>query len=168
MTRDTPDNYIGRPHDFDFLVGRWNVANRRLRQRHVGATDWIEFGASAQAWSLLGGLVSVDDNVFHDLGVGGLSLRALDVAAQRWNIHWISSRDGKVSPPVTGGWDGDIGRFAGADEDDGRPVHVRFLWERLGPDRARWSQDFALAGRDGAADGPWETNWVMEFSRVPD
>jgi hypothetical protein len=47
-------------------------------------------------------------------------------------------------------------------------VRVRFLWERLGPDRARWSQDFALAGTDGAPDGPWETNWVMEFSRLPD
>jgi len=45
---------------------------------------------------------------------------------------------------------------------------VRFLWERLGPDRARWSQDFALAGAAGAPDGPWETNWVMEFSRLPD
>ena len=167
MTHDTTD-YIGRPHDFDFLVGRWHIANRRLRQRHAGSTDWIEFSATTQAWSHLGGLVSVDDNVFHDMGVGGLSFRALDVAAQRWNIYWVSSRDGLVSPPVTGGWNGDIGRFSGEDLDDGQPVRVRFLWERLGPDRARWSQDFALAGRDGAPDGPWETNWVMDFSRLPD
>jgi len=102
------------------------------------------------------------------MGVGGLSFRALDLATQRWHIHWVSSRDGRVSPPVIGGWNGDVGRFAGDDEDDGRPVRVRFLWERLGPDRARWSQDFALAGAAGAPDGPWETNWVMEFSRLPD
>ena len=160
--------FIGRPHDFDFLVGRWHIANRRLRHRHVGSTEWIEFSIAHQAWSHLGGLVSVDDNVFQDMGVGGLSFRVLDVAAQRWNIHWVSSRDGKVSPPVTGGWNGDRGEFAGDDEDEGRPVRVRFLWERLGPDRARWSQAFALAGADGAPDGPWETNWVMEFSRLPD
>jgi len=160
--------HLGQPHDFDFLVGRWHIANRRLRQRHVGSTDWIEFSATHQAWSHLGGLVSVDDNVFHDMGVGGLSFRALDLATQRWHIHWVSSRDGRVSPPVIGGWNGDVGRFAGDDEDDGRPVRVRFLWERLGPDRARWSQDFALAGAAGAPDGPWETNWVMEFSRLPD
>lgn len=160
--------FIGRPHDFDFLVGRWHIANRRLRQRNVGSNDWIEFSATTQAWSHLGGLVSVDDNVFHDMGAGGLSFRCLDIAAQRWNIYWVSSRDGLVSPPVTGGWNGDIGRFAGEDVDDGQPVRVRFLWERLGADRARWSQDFALAGKDGAPDGLWETNWVMEFSRLPD
>ena len=164
----TNGEFIGRPHDFDFLVGRWHIANRRLRQRGVGSNDWIEFDAKTQAWSHLGGLVSVDDNVFPDLGAGGLSFRTLDVAAQRWNIYWVSSRDGRLCPPVTGGWNGDRGEFQGVDEDDGHPVRVRFLWERLGPDRARWSQDFAPIGTDGAPDGPWETNWVMEFSRLVD
>jgi hypothetical protein len=161
MTTD----FIGRPHDFDFLVGRWNVAHRRLRQRGVGSTEWIEFGATTQAWSHLGGLVSVDDNRFEP-GGGGLSFRTLDVAAKRWEIRWVGSRDGCVSPPVSGGWNGDRGEFEGLDEDDGRPVRVRFLWERLGPDRARWSQDFAFIGQDGASDGPWETNWVMTLSRL--
>jgi hypothetical protein len=69
---------------------------------------------------------------------------------------------------VSGGWNGDRGEFLGTDEDGGRTVRARFLWERLGPDRARWSQDFALIGEDGAPDGPWETNWVMEFSRLAD
>jgi hypothetical protein len=164
----TDNEFIGRPHDFDFLVGRWHIANRRLRQRGVGSSDWMEFDATTQAFSHLGGLVSVDDNVFPDLGAGGLSLRTLDVAAQRWNIYWVSSRDGRLCPPVTGGWNGDRGEFQGVDEDDGRPVRVRFLWERLGPDRARWSQDFAPMAADGAPDGPWETNWVMEFSRLVD
>jgi hypothetical protein len=160
--------FIGRPHDFDFLVGRWHVANRRLRQRGVGCSEWIEFDATTQAFSHLGGLVSVDDNVFPDLGTGGLSFRTLDVAAQRWNIYWVSSRDGRLCPPVAGGWNGDRGQFEGVDEDDDQPVRVRFLWERLGPDRARWSQDFARIGRDGTPDGPWETNWVMAFSRLAD
>ena len=95
------------------------------------------------------GQVSIDENVFASQGFTGLTFRTLDVAAQRWAIYWISSRDGRVQPPVPGGWNGDIGGFVGDDEDDGRPVRVRFLWERLGPDRARWSQDFALVGQDG-------------------
>ena len=164
MTTD----FIARPHDFDFLVGRWHIANRRLRQRGVGSNDWIEFDATTQAFSHLGGLVSVDDNLFPDLGAGGLSFRTLDVTAQRWNIYWVSSRDGKLSAPVSGGWNGDRGEFLGTDEDGGKTVRARFLWERLGPDRARWSQDFAVIGADGAPDGPWETNWVMEFSRLVD
>jgi len=158
--------FIGRPHDFDFLVGRWHIANRRLRRRGVGSDDWIEFEATSRAWSLLDGLVSVDENLFPDQDFAGLTFRTLDVAARRWSIYWISSRDGRLQPPVHGGWNGDRGTFFGDDEDDGRPVHVRFLWERLGPDRARWSQDFSTIGTDGAADGPWETNWVMEMTRL--
>ena len=160
--------FIGRPHDFDFLVGHWRVANRRLRERLAGCTDWIDVEASLQAWSHHDGRISTDEIEFRDLGTRGFTLRALDVATQQWSIYWISSRDGRLGTPVIGGWDGDRGVFCGDDEDDGRPVRVRFLWERLGPDRARWSQDFALIGQDGAADGPWETNWVMAFSRLQD
>jgi len=162
-------SFIGRPHDFDFLAGgRWLVANRRLRQRLVGSNDWMAFEATSLAGAHLGGQVSTDEIVFPDLGFSGFTFRTLDVAAQRWSIYWINSRDGRVTAPVVGGWNGDRGEFFGDDEDDGRPVHVRFLWERLGPDQARWSQDFALIGQGGAADGPWETNWVMEMRRVRD
>ena len=74
-----------------------------------------------------------------------------------------------MQPPVHGGWNGDRGEFFGDDEDDGRPVHVRFLWERLGPDTARWSQDFAL-DRPGrrARRRRGRRNWVMEMRRVRD
>ena len=117
---------------------------------------------------MMDGQVSVDENVFASQGFVGVTFRSLDVAARRWAIYWINSRDGRVQPPVHGGWKGDRGEFSGDDEDDGRPVRVRFLWERLGPDAARWSQDFALMGRDGAADGAWETNWVMDLRRFRD
>jgi len=114
------------------------------------------------------GRISIDENVFASQGFTGVTFRSLDMTTQRWAIYWISSRDGRVQPPVHGGWNGDRGEFSGDDEDDGRPVHVRFLWERLGADTARWSQDFALVGYDGAPDGAWETNWVMEMRRLRD
>jgi hypothetical protein len=155
---------IGRPHDFDFLAGgTWHVVNRRLLERLSGRDeDWTTFEHTFQAQVLMDGQVSIDENVFASQGFTGLTFRTLDVAAQRWAIYWINSRDGLVQPPVHGGWNGDRGEFFGVDEDAGRPVHVRFLWERLGPDTARWSQDFALVGGDGA----WQTNWVMEMRRV--
>ena len=159
--------YVGRPHDFDFLAGRWHVANRRLRRRHEGCTEWDRFDAVLQAWSHLEGQVSVDEIAFEGKDFRGCTFRSLDMATRQWAIRWVNSRSGRVEPPVHGGWSGDRGVFFGDDEDDGRPVRVRFLWERLGPDRARWSQDFALAGADGAPDGPWETNWVMEMRRLP-
>ncbi len=158
--------FIGRAHDFDFQVGRWHVANRRLRQRHVGCIDWDEFDATSQAWVHLAGQVSIDEIAFEGRGFSGFTMRSLDVGAQEWAIYWINGRDGRVLPPVRGGWCGDRGEFFGDDDDDGRPVRVRFVWERLGPGRARWSQDFAL--REGGATGPWETNWVMEMTRLRD
>ena len=157
-----PNDFIGRPGDFDFLVGRWKMTNRRLRQRHAGSDDWDAFPGTSRAWSHLGGIVSVDENVFHTQGWSGLTLRSLDLAAQRWSIWWINSRTGQLFAPVHGGWSGDRGEFYGDDDDDGRPVHVRFVWQRLGPDRARWEQAFALDG------GAWETNWVIELERVRD
>jgi hypothetical protein len=159
--------FIGRPHDFDFLAGgTWHVADRRLVRRNAGAADWATFEHTFQANVLMDGQISIDENVFASQGFIGVTFRTLDVAARRWAIYWISSRDGRVQPPVHGGWSGDRGEFVGDDEDDGRPVRVRFLWERLGPDTARWSQDFALVGGRGAADGDWETNWVMEMTRL--
>jgi len=152
--------FIAKPHDFDFLVGRWAMTNRRLKKRHVGSDEWDVFPGTSQAWSHLDGMVSVDENVFPTQGWAGLTMRTLDLPAQRWSIYWVSSRSGRLFPPVHGGWCGDRGEFYGDDDDEGRPVRVRYVWERLGPDRARWAQAFALES------GPWEVNWLMEFERV--
>jgi len=152
--------FVGRPHDFDFLVGRWDVRNRRLKQRHVGCTEWDDFPGLEQASTCLNGIVSVDEIDFPTRGFGGVTVRTLDLATQRWAIHWINSRSGVLEPPVHGGFCGDRGEFFGDDFDDGRAVRVRFIWERLGPDAARWTQAFALAG------GAWETNWVMDMQRI--
>ena len=152
--------FVGSPHDFDFLVGgRWAVRNRRLKQRHVGSDDWDEFPGIEQAWTHLAGIVSVDEIDFPTRGFGGCTVRTLDLAARRWSIYWINSRVGTLSAPVHGGFNGDRGEFSGDDDDEGRPVKVRFVWERLGPDSARWSQAFSLDGR------MWETNWIMDMQR---
>jgi quinol monooxygenase YgiN len=151
--------YVGRPHDFDFLTGCWDVQNRRLARRHVGSDDWDAFPAVEQAGTRLDGVVSIDQIDFPTRGFSGCTVRTLDLDAQRWAIHWIHSARGRLEPAVHGGFRGDRGEFYGVDDDDGRAVRVRFVWERLGPDAARWTQAFALPG------GAWETNWVMEMRR---
>jgi len=160
------NDFIGQPHDFDFLVGRWHVANRQLRQRFAGCTDWATFDAVMEAWTHLDGQVSVDEIAFEGRSSKGCTVRTLDMKARQWAIYWINSADGRLFPPVHGGWAGDRGEFFGDDVDDGRPVRVRFLWERLGPDAARWSQDFALIDPAGGPDGDWERNWIMEMRRI--
>ncbi|HEY0630244.1 MAG TPA: DUF1579 domain-containing protein, partial [Sphingomicrobium sp.] len=54
-----------------------------------------------------------------------------------------------------------VGTFFGDDELRGRPVMIRFLWDRITESSARWQQAFAWPGSDD-----WETNWVMEFMRT--
>ena len=53
------------------------------------------------------------------------------------------------------------GRFQGEDVLGGRPIDVRFVWDRITDRGARWTQLFAWAGSD-----EWEANWTMDFERV--
>ncbi len=150
----------GDIHDFDFLVGRWRVHNRRLTSRLRGADEWIEFDGTSTCEPRLNGGANIDQIHFPGLGWSGLTLRTFDVARRRWSIYWITSRDGVLTPPVHGGFDGDHGVFFGEDSDDDRAVQVRFDWTKQGRDAARWAQSFSLDG------GEWETNWTMDFTRL--
>jgi hypothetical protein len=148
----------GAPHDFDFLFGDWDIANRRLRERWVGSA-WEEFPAVSHVEPRLGGGANVDETHFPTKGFTGLTLRSFDHAARRWSITWINSTRGVLDPPVFGGFEGSRGLFYGEDLDDGVPVHVVFVWTRFDVDRARWEQAFS---KDGAT---WETNWMMDLTR---
>lgn len=157
MTTSIP---TGDVHDFDFFVGTWNVAHRRLKARLAGSDEWDSFPGTTRCEQRLGGLVNVDENVFPTKGFGGLTLRVFDPAQRRWSIWWVDSRVGVLTPPVVGGFTGDHGTFFGEDSHDGRKIDVWFRWTRLGGDAARWEQAFSLDGRD------WEWNWVMDFTRA--
>jgi hypothetical protein len=152
----------GDVHDFDFVAGEWSVANRRLKERGIGSQEWEEFPATHRGWLLLGGTANVDETVFLTRGSSGMTLRVFHPEKRQWSIYWISSARGVLEPPVVGGFSGDRGEFYGEDSDDGRPVLVRFIWDRLGPDAARWEQAFSYDGG-----GRWEPNWIMDFTRQP-
>lgn len=164
-TGDTRDSAIVIPtgdiHDFDFFVGRWRFANRRLKQRWVGSDEWDEFPATLSCESRLGGVVNIDDGVFPTKGWSGMTVRVFNLEERRWYLYWINSSSGRLFPPVVGGFVGDEGEFFGDDSDEGRPVKVRFRWKRLGPDAAHWEQAFS---QDGGRH--WETNWTMEHTRI--
>jgi hypothetical protein len=143
--------------DFAFLYGRWRVQNR-TRKPLSGSTEWRTFASTSVCMPILGGLGNIDE-FRRDDGPFGTSLRFFDKAARRWSIYWVSTRDGVMQPPVTGGFADGIGIFEGDDAYEGRPVRTRYTW-KADPHSPRWEQ---ATSADGGK--TWETNWVMEFSR---
>ena len=149
-------------HAFAFLSGGWRVRHRKLKDRLVGSSEWLDFGGTCEAWELLGGAGNVDDNWLDDPGGAyrAVTLRRRDPETGQWSIWWLDQRFSGLGPPVHGGFENGIGTFFGDDTHAGRPVRVRFIWSGITGDEPKWEQAFSA---DGGAS--WETNWIMRFAR---
>jgi len=152
--------HTGGVHDFDYFQGGWTTRQRRLRSRGVGSNDWEEFPANLCMALYLDGMATVDELYFPTKGWSGLTVRTFDLTKRQWFIYWVSSASGKMEPPVVGGFEGNHGEFYGEDNDNGRPVKVRFIWNKLDQDHARWEQAFSYDNEK------WETNWTADFTRA--
>lgn len=158
-TMDQPNK-----HDFDFLIGRWRVLHRRLRERLAGNDEWQEFDGTCAMQTLLGGQGNVDDNVLN-LPAGtyhAVGLRSFDPRTRRWAIWWLDARTPlSIESPVVGGFEDGVGTFYADDTFKGRPIRVRFRWSETRTPSPRWEQAFSPdTGKT------WETNWMMSFVRV--
>jgi hypothetical protein len=151
----------GDKHDFDYFVGGWTTKQRRLKARGVGSSDWEEYPAVECLGLYLDGLATVDELYMPTKNRAGLTLRTFDVEKHQWSIYWVSSSTGRLDPvPTVGGFEGNRGEFYADDHEDGRPIKVRYLWNKLDQDHARWEQAFSYD------DKTWETNWVADFTRA--
>ncbi len=151
-------------HDWDWLVGRWNVRHHRLKGRLVGSTEWEDFPGTSTMWLTLDGLGTVDDNVLEIPGgtYRAVGMRAFDAKTGQWSIWWLDGRNPThIEPPVRGGFKDGVGTFVGDDSLNGKPIRMRFQWSRITRASARWEQAFSPDGGKS-----WETNWTMEFSRA--
>jgi hypothetical protein len=151
------------PHgskDFDFLTGRWNVRHRKLKVRLQQSDEWIEFAGTLDVKPILAGNGNIDENVINDPTGRYLasSLRVFDPKSLQWSIYWIDGRFPGIDKPVLGRFDAGIGRFYTDDNLAGQPIRVRFTYQSIDNAHAIWTQAFS-------ADGSWETNWIMKFSR---
>jgi hypothetical protein len=149
-------------HDFDFLFGRFKIKNRRLVARLQGSTEWEEFEATNEAHPLPTGLGNEDVyRTDYWPGFVGMTFRFFDPESRSWSLYWVENRTGILQPPVIGSFKGDVGVFKGPDIFHGRPIIVRYIWSSPTAGRPRWEQ--AFSADEGKT---WETNWVMEFTRV--
>jgi len=156
-----PVDALPEIRDFDFIHGRWTIANRRLKAWGVGSDDWDEFPSTSNCEPRLGGLANIEQIDCPARGWTGMAVRAFDIAAREWAIYWVSSADGVLQPPVRGRFAAEGCVLEGPDTHGGRPIIARYIWSDIQADSARWSQQFSYD--DGAT---WETNWVMDFTRA--
>ncbi len=151
-------------NDFDFFIGSWRVAHRRLKDRLVGCSEWVEFAGTAATQKILGGLGNMDDNTLDLPGEAyrAVTLRTFNSATKLWSIWWLDSRHpGHLDVPVVGSFDKGVGTFYADDSLNGKPIRVRFVWTLPTPDKPRWEQAFSAD-----AGATWENNWRMDFTRI--
>lgn len=151
------------PHDWDFLIGSWDVSNRRLKQRFARKPQWETFDSSLTNWPVLGGFGNVGDNVFHAPGGSycGMSIRTFDAQTRQWLSWWLDSRNAsQLAPSVHGEFEDGVGTLIGDDVFAGKALKVRSQWSRITPRSAHWEQ---AASMDGGRS--WETNWTADLTR---
>ena len=149
--------------DFDWELGVWRSDVRVLADPLSGSEEWLRFRGTTVVRPLMDGRSNVVE--FDVSGKAGrieaLNFRLYEPAADRWSSTFVNMRDGLLTPSVYGGFDDGVGEFYGRDQLDGRPIEVRFLIFRPGPDEARFEQAYS---DDGGA--TWETNWIAVDRRI--
>jgi hypothetical protein len=153
-------------HDFDFLLGRWRIANRKLEDPFAEDSSWLEFDSSLEVQEILGGLGNCEKYLAPEFpGRGryhGFGLRLFDPGEKVWRIWWASTvGEGQLDEPVVGRFEDGVGQFECHDTIDGREVEVRYQFTEITPSSARWQQSFSF---DGGR--TFEPNWIMELTRV--
>lgn len=101
-------------HDFDFLFGRWNIPNSRLRHPLTGSTEWYEFSSTSTEMPLLAGFANLeqyDAPIVDGRSIHALALRLYDVKSHEWSIYWSTVGSGAFGIPTTGRFRNRIGYF---------------------------------------------------------
>lgn len=150
--------------DFDFEFGDWIVHHRRLDSRLTGCETWTSFKGRCSTRPILGGAGNVEDNEL-DLPSGlyrAAAIRSFDPTSGQWAIWWLDGRaPHALDVPVRGRFDNGVGQFFAEDVLDGRPIRIRFIWDKRDLESPTWAQAFSANGGE-----TWETNWEMRFERV--
>lgn len=157
-----PASETSSKSDFDFLIGKWNIHNKKLKLRLVNSNEWFEFDAKHEMRKVLAGIGNVEN--FYATIDGepyeGMGVRLFDPLTRLWSIYWSDSNLGTMETPVVGSFDKQIGTFFCREMFKGNDIIMQFRFDATDPDKPVWSQ--AYSPDDGKT---WEWNWFMYFSR---
>jgi len=151
-------------HDFDFVIGRWKAHLRRLPDRLVGSTRWIDYYGTSDHRKLLGSnanLEEFDVRAADGQRIKAETLRLYNPDTRQWSIYLLDLERGTLTgPPTVGAFEGNRGILYDREDWKGRPIIVRYMWFNISPRAARMEQ--AFSADEGTS---WETNWICELSR---
>src|SRR5260370_542654 len=155
------------PNDFDFLVGKWKMHNRRLNKRLEGNHEWTEFDSYDENSKILSGTADIDTYSttampgMEGKRFEGLTLRLFNPKTRLWSLYWVAGKVGGLDPPVVGSFENGVGHFFAKDTFKGKPIIMMFRWDARNKDRPVWSQ--AFSPDDGKT---WEWNWYNISERI--
>ena len=149
--------------DFDFYIGKWNIRNRKLKERLNNCKEWTEFNSTDDTTHLLNGFANMNkfSATFDSEPFEGIAIRLFNSKTKLWNIYWADSDNVSFDPPMVGSFDGNIGKLYCKDTFMGQDILVLFHWDKTDIDNPIWSQAFST---DSGM--TWEWNWYMYASRV--
>jgi hypothetical protein len=152
-------------HDFDFLIGNWKAHVRRLPDRLVGSTTWVEYDGISNHKKILDTNANFEefdvDNPEKHLHIKAQTLRLYNPDSHQWSTYPLDLDKGVLSlPPVVGQFTGNRGEFYDQEQYKGRSILVRYVWLNISPKSARMEQSFSPDGGK-----TWEANWICELSR---
>ena len=152
-------------HDFDFVIGNWKAHVRRLPDRLVGSTTWIEYDGISNHKKMLDSNANFEefevDNPEKHLHIKAQTLRLYNPDSHQWSIYTLDLDKGVLNlPPVVGQFTGNRGEFYDQEQYKGRSILVRYVWLNISPKSARMEQSFSPDGGK-----TWETNWICELAR---
>jgi predicted enzyme related to lactoylglutathione lyase len=150
-------------NDFDFLVGTWNVKNRKLKRRLARSKDWVEFDSTLEMRKVLNGIANFEryKTTFDGKPFEGTALRLFNPQTRLWSIYWADTNAGVLDKnPVVGSFEGHLGKFYSRDTFNGKNITVLYQWDIKDPKHPVWSQAFSTdRGKS------WEWNWFMTATR---
>lgn len=156
-------------HDFDFLLGDWKAHVKRLPDRLVGSTAWIEYDGISNHHPVLGSAANFEafevDSPNAPPGairhIRAQTLRLYNPQSRQWSIYGVDVDAGTMDlPPVVGAFHDGMGEFFNQQDWKGRLVLVRYQWGHKGANDAHMEQAFSL---DGGR--TWEVNWICDLVR---
>jgi len=149
-------------NDFDFLVGAWNIHNKKLKTRLSNSTEWIQFDATHEMHKVLLGIGNTDvmRTTIDGKPFEGMSIRLFNPSTKLWSIYWADSNSGTMEKPVVGSFANNTGKFFSKELFKDIEIILRFNWDVSDPGNPVWSQ--AFSADNGKT---WEWNWYMYFTR---